>query len=192
MQPISQDEIVSFESPTDWRRWLGDHVDQKEGIWLRMYKKHSGVPSINYAEALDEALCYGWIDGQVQKMDEQSWLQRFTPRRPRSKWSMKNTKNAERLIAEGRMAEPGLRQIEAAKQDGRWDAAYEGQRKGTVPEDFLAELKRHPRAWEFYQTLNKTNTYAIYYRLHTAKKPETRENRKKMIIAMLEKQQKLA
>lgn len=192
MHPASETEIVSFSSPADWRQWLADNLDKQDGIWLRMYKKNSGVPSINYVQALDEALCYGWIDGSVQKMDEQSWLQRFTPRRARSKWSMKNTKNVERLIAEGRMEQSGLREVEAAKQDGRWDEAYEGPNKGKVPEDFLNELKRYPKAWAFYQTLNKTNTYAIYYRLHTAKKPETRENRKKMIIAMLEKGQKLA
>lgn len=191
MPTPSPDEIISFETPVKWRQWLADHLDQQEGIWLRMFKKNSGVASINYAQALDEALCYGWIDGSVQKMDEQSWLQRFTPRRARSKWSMKNTKNVQRLIAEGRIEPAGLREVEAAKQDGRWDEAYEGPNKGKVPEDFLNELKRHPRAWAFYQTLNKTNTYAIYYRLHTAKKPETRENRKKMIIAMLDKEQKL-
>lgn len=183
--------ILEFSNPTKWRLWLHENYAQSSGIWLRFYKKDSGVPSLNYLQALDEALCYGWIDGQLQKGDEKSWLQRFTPRRSKSNWSLKNTTNAERLIAEGSMQPAGQHEVDAARKDGRWQAAYASQSKGKIPDDFLRELQQNPVAYDFYKTLNKANLYAIYYRLHTAKKRETRENRKKMIIAMFEKGQPL-
>lgn len=183
-------EIIFFETPEKWRAWLDKHHTQDHGVWLRMYKKASGVKSINYAEALDEALCYGWIDGQRRSSDEQSFLQRFTPRRAKSPWSLRNTEYVERLIKIGKMNAAGTAEIEAAKQDGRWQAAYAKQSDSQVPEDFLAELKKHPKAFAFYQTLNKSSLFMIYYRLHSAKKEETRERRKKQFLEMLEKGEK--
>jgi uncharacterized protein YdeI (YjbR/CyaY-like superfamily) len=177
--------VLNFQTPDQWEDWLSKNYTLEVGVWLRFFKKASGVKTMTYDEALDLALCYGWIDGVAKGYDEQSWLQKYTPRRKRSIWSKRNTERVERLIKEGKMREPGLKQIELAKADGRWERAYEGQSKMTVPEDFLNELKKSKKAYEFFQTLNKTNTYAIAWRLHTAKKPETREKRMKSILEML-------
>ncbi|HEY6082702.1 MAG TPA: YdeI/OmpD-associated family protein, partial [Chitinophagaceae bacterium] len=146
--------------------------------------------SIIYAEALDEALCYGWIDGQLNKHDEDSYLQKFTPRGPKSVWSMRNTEHVKRLGEEGRMKPAGLKQVEAAMADGRWEKAYESPGKITVPEDFLKALSKNKKAKAFFDTLNKVNSYAIAWRLQTAKKAETREKRMKQILEMLSKEQK--
>lgn len=181
---------IGFKTQQAWREWLEKNHAQPEGIWLQMYKKDSGVPSITYAEALDEALCFGWIDGQVKKADELSWYQRFTPRRKRSIWSHKNTQNVERLIKLGKMTAAGMAQIEAAKADGRWQAAYLSPSRGRPPDDFMTELRKNEKAYAFFQTLDKHNTYAVYFRLQSAKTPETRENRIKMFIAMFEKEEK--
>lgn len=183
-------KIISFTSSRDLRAWLAKNHSESDGIWLRIYKKQSGVTTVTYAEALDQALCYGWIDGQKKLHDAQSWLQRFTPRRSRSPWSRKNTEHAERLIASREMAPTGMKQVEAAKADGRWSAAYDAFGKATVPEDFLKELFRHAKALAFFKTLNKTNLYSIVYRLQTAKKPETRERRLRAIIEMLSRGEK--
>jgi uncharacterized protein YdeI (YjbR/CyaY-like superfamily) len=145
---------------------------------------------LNYAEALDEALCYGWIDGLKQKHDERSWRQRFTPRRPKSGCSKINTGHAERLIAAGRMKAAGQTQIDAAKKDGRWEAAYDSQGKATFPEDFLAKLSKNKKAQAFFESLSSSNRYAIAYRLQTAKRPETKEKRMKMILEMLSRGEK--
>jgi uncharacterized protein YdeI (YjbR/CyaY-like superfamily) len=169
-------KIITFTSSRDLRAWLAKNHSESGGIWLRIYKKKSGEPTVTYAEALDQALCYGWIDGQKKPYDGQSWLQRFTPRRSKSPWSKKNTEHAQRLIASGEMAPTGMKEVEAAKADGRWSAAYEAFGKATVPEDF--------------QTLNKTNLYSIVYRLQTAKKPETRERRLRAIIEKLSRGEK--
>ena len=177
--------IVRFKSPADYRSWLAKNHAQSDGIWLRIYKKGAGEASVTYAEALDQSLCYGWIDGQKRPCDETSWLQKFTPRRPKSGWSKVNTQHAERLIKSGRMAPAGLKAIEAAKVDGRWKAAYDSPGNATPPDDFLRELSKNKRAEAFFETLNKRNTYAIVYRLQTARKPETRAKRMKMILAML-------
>lgn len=182
--------VHSFATPDLWRAWLTEHHTQGDGIWLKMYKKDSGIPSINYAQALDEALCFGWIDGQLKKCDEQSWYQRFTPRRARSVWSEKNTQNVARLIKAGKMMEAGMREVESAKADGRWQARYSPPSKGTPPKEFFQLLEKNPKAKAFYETLNKQNVYAIYYRIHNAKREETRQNRIKMFVAMLEKEQK--
>jgi uncharacterized protein YdeI (YjbR/CyaY-like superfamily) len=179
------DEILPFRSSSEFRKWLAANHRQSDGIWLRIFKKDSGEPTITYAEALDEALCFGWIDGQKQRHDETSWLQRFTPRRPKSGWSKINTQHAERLIRGGRVKAAGLAQIAAAKKDGRWTAAYDSPSKATFPEDFLAELRKNEKAKAFFESLNKANRYAIAYRLQTAKKPETRQRRMDMILAML-------
>ena len=159
-------------------------------LLLRIFKKDSGVPSVTYAEALDQALCFGWIDGQKLPSDEQSWVQKFTPRRQRSGWSKKNVAQVDRLILEGQMTPAGLKEVEAAKADGRWTAAYDSPANATVPPEFVKELARNAKAKQFYATLNKANLYAIAYRLQTAKRPETRIRRMKLIIEMLARGEK--
>ena len=183
-------EVLSFRSASDFRKWLALNYRKSTGIWLRIYKKSSGEPSITYAEALDEALCYGWIDGQKQPHDELSWRQRFTPRRPRSGWSKRNTEHAERLIAAKLMKAAGQAEIDAARKDGRWTAAYDSPSKAAVPDDFLAALRKNKKALAFFESLNKANTYAIAYRLQTAKKPETRARRLEMILEMMRRGEK--
>lgn len=170
-----------------FRKWLAANHDQSDGIWLRIFKKDSGELSVTYAEALDEALCFGWIDGQKQRHDDLSWRQRFTPRRPKSGWSKINTQHAERLTQAGRMKTPGHAAIDAAKKDGRWTAAYDSPSKATVPKDFLAALRKNKKARTFFESLNRANLYAIAYRLQTAKKPETKQRRMETILAKLAK-----
>src|SRR5258708_24300061 len=174
-----------FKSSADFRRWLEKNHARSDGIWLRIFKKTSGEKSVTYAQALDQALCYGWIDGQKKPFDQQSWLQRFTPRRPKSAWSKINTEHVARLTKDGVMTAAGLKAVEAAKADGRWLAAYASQRNAGPPEDFLKELGKNKKAKAFFETLNKANVYAIVYRLATAKKPETRAKRMKTILAMM-------
>lgn len=178
-------EILRFRSAPEFRKWLAANHHQSEGIWLRIFKKDAGEPSISYAEALDEALCYGWIDGQRRSHDDSSWLQRFTRRRNRSKWSKINTRHAERLIQAGRMKAAGQAAIDAAKRDGGWASAYDSQSNAIFPEDFLAALRKNKKAKAFFEALTKANRYAIAYRLQTAKKPETKKRRMEMILAML-------
>jgi len=183
--------IISFETQKEWHAWLDKHQDKTDGVWVRFYKKASGVPTVTYAEALDEALCYGWIDGQAKRYDEKSYLQKFTPRRARSVWSKINTGHVERLTKLGLMKPAGLKAVEAAKLDGRWARAYESSKDMKVPEDFLKELKKHTGAYEFFQALNKSNTFAIAFNVASAKKQETRERRIKKYIEMLEKGEKI-
>lgn len=178
--------VVAFASSRAFRAWLSKNHGKSPGIWLQIFKKDSGAESINYAEALDQALCFGWIDGQKKPRDGKSWLQKFTPRRPRSRWSKKNTEHAERLTKSGEMTPFGLSEISAAKSDGRWNAAYDSFGSAAPPADFLRELAKHKRAGAFFKTLSKTNLYSIVYRLQTAKKPETRKKRMETIIKMLE------
>jgi uncharacterized protein YdeI (YjbR/CyaY-like superfamily) len=178
-------ETLQFRTSAEFRKWLSANHRQSDGIWLRIFKKDSGEPTVTYAEALDDALCFGWIDGQKQSHDDFSWRQRFTPRRPQSGWSKINTQHAKRLIKAGRMKAAGQAQINAAKKDGRWTAAYDSQSTATFPEDFLAAVRRNKKTNAFFESLSKTNRYAIAYRLQTAKKPETRQRRMKMILAML-------
>jgi|SRR5579859_2529643 len=178
-------KILSFRSSSEFRKWLAENHRQSDGIWLRIFKKESGEASVTYAEALDEALCFGWIDGQKQRHDDSSWRQKFTPRRPKSGWSKINTQHAERLIQAGRMKPAGQAAIDAAKKDGRWTSAYDSPSKATIPEDFLAALHKNKKATAFFESLNKANRYAIAYRLQTAKKPETRQRRTELILAML-------
>jgi uncharacterized protein YdeI (YjbR/CyaY-like superfamily) len=160
-------------------------------VWLRLYKKASGIPTVSYAEALDEALCYGWIDGQKKSYDEVSFLQKFTPRRANSMWSKRNVEHIQRLSKQGVMTPAGMREVERAKEDGRWAAAYDASSEMTVPNEFIAELKKHPVAEKFFATLDKTNTYAVAWRLQTAKTEETRKRRQDKIIALLDAEQKL-
>jgi len=181
---------IAFSSDKELDQWLAKNHAKSTGIWLRFFKKNSGVPSVSYDEALDAAICFGWIDGQLQKCDEKSWLRKFTPRRPKSVWSKRNIKHAERLISSGKMQTAGLQEVEAAKQDGRWKAAYDAASKMSIPRDFLKELAKNKRAKAFFATLNRANVFAIVWRLQTAKKPETRQRRLATILAMLAKEQK--
>lgn len=182
---------MSFETQQDWETWLAEHHTDTKGIWLKIAKKEIAVPSVSYSEALDSAICYGWIDGQKASFDDKYWLQKFTPRRSKSIWSKANCDRATALIAEGRMQPAGIRQVELAKADGRWESAYESQGKITVPEDFQSELDKNQQAKEFFSTLNSVNRYAILFRIQTAKKPETRLARIKKFIEMLAKNEKI-
>jgi uncharacterized protein YdeI (YjbR/CyaY-like superfamily) len=174
---------LPFATPADWRNWLqANHATATE-LTLKLYKKASGTPSITWEEAVIEALAFGWIDSTKRPGGTDHWLQRFSPRKPRSGWSQKNRAHVERLIAEGRMTSAGLAHVEAAKADGRWDAAYAGGKDAQVPQDFLDALT--PEAAQTYQTLNAQNRFALYYRLTTAKRPETRAKRIADFVAML-------
>jgi uncharacterized protein YdeI (YjbR/CyaY-like superfamily) len=183
--------IVSFESAQSWRAWLAKNHGASKGVWLRLFKKASGKPTVTYDEALDDALCFGWIDGQLQKYDDESWLRKFTPRRPGSVWSKRNREHVERLIKTKQMQPSGLAVIELSKQDGQWDAAYDSAKNMEIPEDFLQELAKDKQAEAFFRTLNKANLYAIAWRLQTAKRPETRQRRMAAILTMLAEGKKL-
>lgn len=184
-------EIREFATPKGWEEWLSRNYTLQEGIWLKIAKKGTGVNTVTYLEALEIALCYGWIDGQIKSVDEIYFVQKFTPRRPKSIWSKINTERVERLIIEGRMKAPGFEQIEKAKADGRWDQAYGSSKTMKAPSDFLEALNENPAANEFYKTLNRSNLFAIYYRVETAKRPETRQKRINEIIQMLSEGKKL-
>lgn len=179
-----------FSGPAELEAWLEQHEDA-DGAWLKIAKKGAPEPSVTYAEALEVALCFGWIDSQKRGLDETHFLQRFTPRRPRGRWSRINREKAEALIEAGRMRSAGLAEVKAAKADGRWEAAYEGQRSAKVPDDLKRELDASPEAAEFFAGLDGANRYAILYRLDDAKKPETRERRLRKFIAMLERGEKI-
>ncbi|MEP7339151.1 MAG: YdeI/OmpD-associated family protein [Acidobacteriota bacterium] len=179
--------VILFAKPKNWEAWLKANHAESKGLWLRLAKKNSGIESINYAEALDVALCYGWIDGQKKSYDDATWLQKFTPRGAKSIWSKINREKVEALIESKRMKPAGLKAIESAKQDGRWDAAYDSQSKATVPEDFQAALDQNAKAKAFFATLKSVNRYAILFRIQTAKKAETRAKRIRQFIEMLEK-----
>jgi uncharacterized protein YdeI (YjbR/CyaY-like superfamily) len=177
---------IPFASPAEWEQWLEDNHAVSEGVWIKMAKKDAGIDSVRYPEVLESALCFGWIDARREALDERYFLQRFTPRRPRSRWSRINREKAERLIADARMRPAGLAEVQRARADGRWEAAYEGQKGSTVPDDLQRELDARPRAKAFFAELNSQNRYAIVYRLHDAKKPETRARRLAKFVAMLE------
>lgn len=177
---------LPFASAAAWESWLEENHRAADGVWIRMSKKGSGIDSVRYPEVLDSALCFGWIDGRRESLDERFFLQRFTPRRPRSRWSRINREKAERLIEEGRMRPAGLAEVERARTDGRWEAAYEGQRAITVPVDLQLELDARPEAKAFFSELGSQNRYAILYRLAEAKRPETRARRLAKFVAMLE------
>ena len=183
--------VLPFESKKKWADWLARQHDKSPGVWLKLSKKDSGIPSVTRDEALDIALCYGWIDGQGKSFDDKYWLQKFTPRRPKSIWSKINTEKVERLITSGEMKPAGFRAIEAAKQDGRWEAAYASQKNSTVPEDFQAVLNKNRKAKAFFATLKGASRYAILFRIHNAKKPETRAKRVQQFVEMLERGEKL-
>jgi len=183
--------ILSFPSSADWEAWLTENHATSPGLWLKIGKRGVDEPSVTYDEALDVALCYGWIDGQKDAHDDQYWLQRFTPRRPGGKWSQRNRDKATDLIAQGRMRPAGLREVEAARADGRWDAAYPGSSTATVPDDLQQAIQANPAARAYFETLDRQNRYAILYRVQDAKKPETRAQRIAKFVAMLEEGKKV-
>lgn len=183
--------ILSFATEEAWEQWLEANHTKSKGIWMKIAKKGSADDSISRAAALDVALCYGWIDGQAGKYDEANWLQRFTPRRRGSNWSKINRDRVEELIAAGRMKPAGLRAIEEAKANRRWDAAYDGQRSMAVPDDLRQALEENEPARQFFDSLDSRNRYAILYRIHDAKKPETRARRIAKFVSMLSEQKKI-
>jgi uncharacterized protein YdeI (YjbR/CyaY-like superfamily) len=180
-----------FKSKQDWAAWLEKNHQKSEGLWLRVAKKDSGLRSVTYKEALDAALCYGWIDGQKKPENEHTWLQKFSVRSSRSIWSKINRERAQALIASGEMKTAGLEAIENAKKNGRWESAYDSPSGAAVPADFQAALDASPKAAAFYKTLNKANTYAILWRIQTVKKAETRSRKIEQFIGMLERGEKL-
>jgi uncharacterized protein YdeI (YjbR/CyaY-like superfamily) len=175
----------------DWEQWLEENHASSQGVWLKHAKKDGGKQSVSYQEALDVALCFGWIDGQKNKLDDEYWLQKFTPRRKKSVWSQINREKATKLIEGGKMREGGLREVEAAKQDGRWDAAYEPASKLTIPDDVQGALDANPTAKAFWEQLNKTNRYAMLYRIQNVKKAETRQRKIAEFVQMLVEGRKL-
>ncbi|MBP9813587.1 YdeI/OmpD-associated family protein [Candidatus Woesebacteria bacterium] len=187
---VDPSSIMVFSDSAQWEKWLEKNGKLSDGIWLRLGNKNSNLKTLSYVEAVDVALCFGWIDSLVHKYDASSHIQKFTPRRKRSIWSKINREKVERLIKEGKMRPTGLVQVVAAKKDGRWEAAYDSPTTSTIPEEFIKELGKHKKAKEFFATLNKSNLYAISWRLQTAKKPETRANRMRVIIEMLAKGEK--
>lgn len=185
--PVEKADLATraFPSAKSFRAWLHREHDRSDGLWVKIAKKGTGVKTVTYAEAVDVALCYGWIDGQKARYDDTWFLQRFTPRRPRSVWSQINCDKVAQLIDQGLMQPAGLEQVERAKVDGRWDAAYQGSRAMTVPDDFQAALDANPAATAAFVGINRANRYAFLYRIQSAKKPETRASRIEKYIAML-------
>ncbi len=178
---------LPFESKKKFAEWLAKNHDKSAGVWMKLAKKATGIPSVTYAEAVEVALCYGWIDGQAGSFDEQYFLQKFTPRRPKSIWSKINVEKVERLIASGEMKPSGLKAVEAAKQDGRWVAAYSSPKNIVVPEDFQSALEKNKKAKAFFESLTGSKRYSFLFRIETAKKAETRIKRISQFVEMLEK-----
>jgi len=183
--------IIAFASQTKWKTWLAANHAASAGLWVKIAKKEAGIATVSYDEALIVALCYGWIDGQKKSFDAQHWLQRFTPRTATSRWSKINCAKALALIESGQMQPAGLKEVERARKDGRWDAAYEGQSVAQVPDDLQRALDERPAAKAFFATLDGRNRYAILYRIAAAKKPETRAQRIKTFVAMLAENEKI-
>lgn len=190
INPSTDYEIVSFVSKQEFESWQEQNNDKVNGIWIRFFKKGSGIKTIIYDEALNVALCYGWIDGQLKKGDEKSYLQKFTPRRPKSMWSKRNVDKVVQLEKEGKIKPSGRKAIESAKADGRWEISYDSASEMSIPEYFIQEISKNKKAFDFFKSLNKTNLYTIGYRLQTAKDPEIRFKRIKNIIEKLENEEK--
>jgi len=187
----AEPKVLTVSSASRWEDWLAKHhEDTPQGVWLRLFKKSSARKSPTYVEAVEVALCFGWIDGQAKSYDDESRVQRFTPRRPRSVWSKINTQRVDRLLDAGRMQPAGLAAVELAKGDGRWARAYDPPSTATAPDDFLAELAKNNKAQAFYRTLDRRNTYSVAYRLQSATSPETRAKRIKAMIEMFERGEK--
>ena len=191
MKSSSDYPVLLFATQVEWEAWLSENCAVSAGVWLKLSKKGSGICSVSYAEAVESALCYGWIDGQAASFDDQVYLQKFTHRRSRSQWSQVNRDRAEALITAGRMQPEGLREVELARADGRWEAAYASPSQASVPEDLQAALDQDPQAKAFFESLNSTNRFAILYRIQTAKKPETRAARIRKFVEMLQNGQKI-
>ncbi len=189
--PADQMQTRAFADQDRWTAWLEKHHADSPGIWLRLAKAASGIKSVTYAEAVETALCYGWIDGQSKGVDDSWWVQRFVPRRPKSTWSKNNRERVARLIKQGRMRPPGLAAIESAKEDGRWDAAYDPPSKASVPPDLQAAFRQHRGAEAFFSTLDSRNRYAVLFRIQKARKPETRARLIEKLAGMLERREKL-
>ncbi|MER5736046.1 YdeI/OmpD-associated family protein [Streptomyces sp. NPDC002262] len=188
---MTQDlEIVAFASAEAFEAWLGEHHGDSPGLWLKLRKKGPGVVALDYAQALDVALCYGWIDGQKAKFDDLWWLQRFTPRKRNSRWSKINRDKVAALTAQGRMRPPGQAEVDRAKADGRWEAAYDSPRTATVPDDLAAALAAEPAAAAFFATLGGSQRFAVLYRVQDAKRPGTRARRIEEFVAMLARGEK--
>jgi uncharacterized protein YdeI (YjbR/CyaY-like superfamily) len=177
--------VIAFKSQQAWDAWLMSQPAQSKGLWLKLAKKSSGIATVSKPEAIDTALCHGWIDGQLDSFDDDHWLIRFTPRQSTSKWSEKNRARALQLVESGRMQPAGLNEIERAQKDGRWNTAYAPQSTAQVPDDLRAALAKNKKAKSFFETLDSTNRYAILYRIHDAKKPETRMARIEKYVTML-------
>ena len=187
---MSDIPILIFENISSWEDWLEKHHRDSDGLWVQFAKKNSDVKSMTYEKALHAALCFGWIDSQAKKHNDTSYLRKFTPRRAKSIWSKNNIKHVEQLQKEGKMKPQGVKEVEDAKKDGRWQNAYDSPSSSSIPEDFLNELKKNKKAYEFFMTLTKTNLYAISWRLQTAKKPQTRMKRMSAILTMLSNSEK--
>jgi uncharacterized protein YdeI (YjbR/CyaY-like superfamily) len=187
---LAEPPTLEFRTPAAWAKWLAVHHGDEAGVWLKFAKKGTGVTTVSYADALEVALCYGWIDTTVKRLDDTYYLQRFTPRRARSKWSKLNREAATRLIEAGSMKPPGLAEVERAKADGRWDAAYDSPSTATVPDDLERGLARNKKAREFFATLTASQRYTILYRIQDAKRPETRARRIAQFVEMLARGEK--
>ncbi|MGC1550900.1 MAG: YdeI/OmpD-associated family protein [Rhodanobacter sp.] len=187
----TNESMLFFETKAVWAVWLAKNHRESKGIWLRLAKKAAATPSVTYAEAVEIALCYGWVDGQKKPDNEQFWLQRFTPRSAKSIWSKINRDKASKLIADGQMKAGGLKEIERAKADGRWDKAYDSPSVATVPADFQVALEKNAKAKAFFATLDRQNRYAMLFRIQTAKKAETREKRIQTFVKMLGNHEKI-
>ncbi len=183
--------MVRFRTQSEWTKWLRVHHGSSHGVWLAIGKKEAGERSLTYSQALESALCYGWIDGQKAPYDDAWWLQRFTPRGERSIWSKQNRVKAEELLRNGKMRRPGLKAIEAARKSGQWARAYASQKTMEMPADLRSALKRNSTARAFFETLNSANRYSILFRIHAARKPETRRSRIEKFVAMLERKEKI-
>ena len=183
----TRDAPLAFQDAAELGGWLEAHHQSASELWVRVFKVGAGTPSVTWTDCVIQAIRFGWIDGQKKPLDPDSFLQRLTPRKAKSNWSAKNCAHATALITEGRMTPAGLAQVEAAKADGRWDNAYAGSATLTLPQDFLEALEGKPMAKAVFQTLDRKNLYPIYYRLHTAKKPETRAKRMAQMLAQLER-----
>ncbi|MCD7034058.1 YdeI/OmpD-associated family protein [Metabacillus sp. GX 13764] len=191
MEQLDGLPLLLCSTQDDWGKWLDENYEQPKGIWLKIAKKNAAEASVSYQEALEEALCFGWIDGQKKSFDEEYYLQKFTPRRKRSVWSKVNREKAEKLLAAGKMKQSGIKEMEAAKADGRWEAAYAPQSNFEIPEDFQTELTKNSEAKAFFETLNKRNKYAMCYRIQSAKKAETRQARIRQFVEMLNNKEML-
>jgi uncharacterized protein YdeI (YjbR/CyaY-like superfamily) len=185
--PKNDRKPIAFQDAAELGKWLATHHQRSSELWVHIFKAGSGKRSVTWTDCVIEAIRFGWIDGQKLPQDEASYLQRLTPRKPKSNWSAKNREHAVKLIAEGRMTPAGLIHVETAKADGRWDGAYSGSAAMTIPQDFLDALETMPAAKAFFQTLDRKNLYSIYYRLHTAKRPETRTKRLAQMLAQLDR-----